>query len=279
MTALGTSVADALRSAADRLAAAGVEDARVDAEILVGHVLGISRSAVALSGSHEVSDADAERLETLVARRERREPLQYVLGEWGFRRLTLRVDARALIPRPETETVVERVLRRIAGLDAPAVLDVGTGSGAIALAVADEHRGARVTGIDASADALALARENAARCGLAVELVEQDAGAGLPEGPWDVVVSNPPYVPATDRDTLTSEVREWEPALALFDAGATDAIATGARHVLAPEGALVLEVGDGQAAALVGRLRQLGYRDVTVSRDLAGRERVVEATR
>ena len=110
----------------------------------------------------------------MVARRARHEPVAYILGEWGFRRLTLNVDRRALIPRPETEIVVERALLHLRGLDAPAVIDVGTGTGAIALAIADEHPGARVTAIDVSADALALARENAERTGLAIELLEHD---------------------------------------------------------------------------------------------------------
>src|SRR5262249_16351235 len=152
-----------LRDVEARLGRAGVETPKVDAEIMVAHALGIARSELAMSGGRELSVMETALLETLVSRRARREPLQYVIAEWGFRRLTRRVARRALIPRPETEVVVERVLARIAGLAAPVVLDVGVGSGAIALAVADEHPGARVVGIDASADALALARENAAR--------------------------------------------------------------------------------------------------------------------
>ena len=272
-------VASTLPDVEARLGRAGVEKAGVDAEILVAHALGITRSALALSGGRELSVMDAALLETLVARRARREPLQYVSGEWGFRRLTLRVDRRALIPRPETEAVVERVLARIAGHGAPAVLDVGVGSGAIALAVADEHPGARVVGIDASADALALARENAARCGLAVELTERDVATGLPDGPWDVVVSNPPYIPVADRDALAPEVRDWEPAAALYENGATEAIAHDARRVLAEEGALVLEVADDSAGVVATRLRELGYRDVQTTPDLSDRDRVVEATR
>ena len=119
-----------------------------------------------------------------------------MLGEWGFRRLTLNVDPRALIPRPETEILVDRALVLLAGRERPRVLDVGTGSGAIALAIADEHPGAVVTGFDCSPDALALAAENVARTGLAVELLQGDLFDGLPGGPWDLVVSNPPYVDA-----------------------------------------------------------------------------------
>src|SRR6185295_18734649 len=161
-----------------------------------------------------LTTTEIDRARALVAPRARREPLQYVLGEWGFRRLTLAVDRRALIPRPETEIVVERALALLHGLEAPRVLDVGTGSGAIALAIADEHPGSRVTAIDVSPDALALARENAARTGLTIELLEHDLKAGLPGGPYDLVVSNPPYVEPDELPTLMPDVREYEPHLA-----------------------------------------------------------------
>ncbi len=210
---------------------------------------------------------------------ERREPLAYVLGEWGFRRLTLSVDARVLVPRPETEVVVERVLGAIEGLGEPRVLDVGTGSGAIALAVADEHPGARVSGVDSSADALDVARANATRTGLPVELDECDLFAGLPAGPWDVVVSNPPYVRPDEIDSLEPEVRDWEPRAALVAEGATEAIARGALDVLREGGALVLEVAHGDAERVASLLRELGYVGVRTTRDLAGRERVVEGVR
>src|SRR5215831_1504484 len=182
----------ALGDAEDRLQDAGIESGRVDAEILLCHVLGVSRTQLGVERDRLLEPAQEERLAALVERRRTREPLQYVLGEWGFRRITLKVDSRALIPRPETEVVVERALELLAGRGEPAVLDVGTGSGAIALAIADEHRGARVLGIDSSAAALALARENAERCQLGVGFAEHDFFHGLPAGPWDLVVSNPP---------------------------------------------------------------------------------------
>ncbi|HXF97643.1 MAG TPA: peptide chain release factor N(5)-glutamine methyltransferase [Gaiellaceae bacterium] len=269
-------VASALARAEERLAAAGVETPRVDAELLLAHVLGTTRSGLALARSRELGVAEARKLERLLARRLRREPLAYVLGEWGFRRLTLRVDARVLVPRPETEVVVERCLALLRGAEAPRVLDVGTGSGAIALAIADEHPGAQVTGIDASEDALAVARENAARTRLPLELRRRDLFAGLPEGPWDLVVSNPPYVRPEELERLPPEVREWEPRSALVGTGATEAVARGARRVLRPGGALVLEVADGDADRVAGLLRELGYGAVRTTRDLAGRERVVE---
>ena len=268
-----------LRAVEAELSEAGVETPSVDAELLVGHVLGLSRSELGLARDRTVSEREQATLDALVARRARREPLQYILGEWGFRRLLLKVYARALIPRPETEVVVERVLALIAGVDAPAVLDVGVGSGAIALAIADEYPRALVVGIDTSHEALALARENAARCGLDVELRQHDLFSGLPSGPWNAVVSNPPYVPEADRQGLAPEVRDWEPAAALFDRGETAALVGHAADVLVDGGAFVVEVGDGQAEAVATTLASSGYVGIRVTRDLAGRERVVEGRR
>src|SRR5207253_7056534 len=189
--ARGVTAREALAEAEQRLAAAGVETPRVDAEWLVAHLLGTTRSGLAARLDDEV-----EGLEPLLVRREAREPLAYVLGEWGFRRLTLKTDARALVPRPETETLVERTLALAEGIERPRILDVGVGSGAIALAIKDERPDAQVTGVDVSADALALARENAQRLGIEIELRQGDgaaAAADAAEG-WDVAVANPPYV-------------------------------------------------------------------------------------
>jgi len=269
-------VADAVRRTAERLEAAGCESPRLDAELLVAHVLGMSRAGLYGESRLTLSGVELAEVERLVSRRERREPLAYVLGEWGFRRLTLSVDRRVLVPRPETEIVVERCLALVAGLDEPRILDVGTGSGAIALAIADEHPGAHVTAIDASEDALAVARENVERAGLPVELVRWDLFDGLPEGPWDLVVSNPPYVRPDEIESLEPEVRDWEPRTALVGEGATAVVARSAREVLRPGGALVLEVADGAAAEVAALLRELGYRDVAVTPDLAARDRVVE---
>ena len=267
-------VRDLLVDATGELERAGVPSPRVDAEWLLAHVLGVSRSQLYTNGE----DAPAEKarfFRELVARRAGREPLAYVLGEWGFRRLTLRVDSRVLIPRPETEVLVERCLELLADVTEPRVLDIGVGSGAIALAIADEHPGARVVATDSSVDALAVAAENAARTALPVELVQGELFAGV-EGPFDLVVSNPPYVALHEAGSLPPEVAGHEPRSALIDSGETDAIAEQALASLVPGGSLALEVADGKAQVVAERLRALGYEEVTIGEDLAGRERVVD---
>jgi release factor glutamine methyltransferase len=256
-------VREALREAEERLASAGLDTPRVDAEWLVAHALGTTRSGVYARLDDEVE------LDGLLTRRERREPLAYVLGEWGFRRLTLKTDARALVPRPETEIVVERALALIAGVEAPRVLDIGVGSGAIALALKDERPDARIVGVDVSPDALSLARENAERLRLDVELREGDETAAA-DG-WDLVVSNPPYVESLIG--LQPEL-QYEPPVALMGNGFHERIAR-----IAHARALVLEVGDGQARAVAASIRAAGYEQVRVSADLACVERVVEGMR
>jgi len=257
-----------------RLEAAGCESPEVESEILVAHLLGAARSEIALDDSRKLSKAEERTLDLLVARREEREPLAYVLGEWGFRRLLLAVDARVLVPRPETEIVVERCLARIGTLTEPRVLDVGTGSGAIALAIADEHPGARVTGVDASSGALEVAGANVVRTGIAIDLRTWDLFTGLPEGPWDLVVSNPPYVLPEEIETLEPEVRDWEPRLALVDDGQTARLSREARDVL--DGVLVVEVHEALADQAKGLLDELGYLDTEIRPDLTGRPRIVE---
>lgn len=271
-----TLVIDAVRIAAARLGAAGCDSPLVDAELLVAHVLGTTRSGLYPESRRVLTGREAGDLESLVSRRERREPLAYVLGEWGFRRLTLAVDPRVLVPRPETEIVVDRCLAQLDGRPTQRVLDVGTGSGAIALAIADERPEAVVTGIDASRDALEVARANATRAGLEVELFQWDLFDGLPEGPFDLVVSNPPYVHPADVEALEPEVREWEPRAALVGEGATDAVARAASGVLREGGAIVLEVATGDARRIASLLGKLGYTEIVVTEDLTGRERVVE---
>ena len=265
-------VGEVLRRAAEYLAERGVESPRLDAERLLAHALGLSRIGLYTEHDRPLSEAELASARELVRRRGTREPLAYVLGSWGFRRLTLGTDPRALVPRPETETVVERCLALLAPLPEPRVLDVGTGTGAIALAISDEHPGAHVTAVDVSADALALARENAERTGLPIELRESGLEAAA-EG-WDLVVSNLPYVAPAEYDGLQPEIRDWEPRGALVGAGLHEELARRAATTW-----LVLEVGDGQAPRVGAVLTGLGYRDVTITPDLAGRERVVEGTR
>ncbi len=258
-------VRHALSVAERRLAAAGVETPRVDAEWLVAHVVGTTRSGLAARGNDEVDG-----LEPLLARREAREPLAYILGEWGFRRLTLKTDARALVPRPETETLVERALVLVAETEAPRILDVGVGSGAIALAIKDERPDAVVVGVDISPDALALARENAERLGLDVELREQDGVEAAREG-WDLVAANPPYVETLDG--LQPELG-FEPDVALIGAGAHERLARAADAKF-----IVFEVGDGQAIEVGEILTVAGWRDVRITPDLTGTDRVVEGAK
>jgi release factor glutamine methyltransferase len=253
---------EALAHAEQRLAAAGVETPRVDAEWLVAHALGTTRSGV-----YARLDEDVE-LDGLLERRAAREPLAYVLGEWGFRRLTLKTDRRALVPRPETEIVVERALALLEGVVSPRVLDIGVGSGAIALALKDERPDASVVGVDVSRDALSLARENATWLGLDVDLREGDESAA--EEGWDLVVSNPPYVDSLEG--LQPELQH-EPEVALVGVDVHRRIVE-----RADARAIVFEVGLGQADDVAECLRTR-YPVVTVTRDLAGVERVVEGVR
>jgi release factor glutamine methyltransferase len=226
-----------------------------------------------------LDEAEVVRLRPLVDRRRSREPLAYVLGEWGFRRLTLAVDSRVLIPRPETEILVERCLELLERVERPRVLDVGVGSGAIALALADERPDARLVATDSSPDALEVAEANKLRLGLdgRVELRLGDLLAGA-EGPFDLVVANPPYVLPEDVERLEPEVLH-EPRAALIGVGRHVVVAEAARAVLRADGALALEVGDGQAPEVAQSLRDLGYADVATTKDLAGRERVVDGRR
>jgi release factor glutamine methyltransferase len=271
-------VGEALKASTDFLAGKGVPSPRVDAEHLVAKALGVARLDLYLQYERELTDAELGVARELVRRRGTREPLAYVLGEWGFRRLSLKTDRRALIPRPETEVVVERCLAHLAGLEAPEVLDVGVGSGAISLAIAGEHPGARVTAIDASEGALALASENAVDTGLAdrVQLLRHDLEDGLPGGPYDLVVSNPPYVLPEEIESLEPEVRDWEPREALVSRDATERIARAAPAVLRGGGWLVIEVADGAATEVERLLETIRFSGLSRSPDLAERERVVE---
>jgi release factor glutamine methyltransferase len=270
---------DALARATSRLAAAGVDSARLESELLLARACDdCARALLYAELDRELTDEQLDAFEANVARRVKREPLAYILGEWGFRRLTLKTDRRALIPRPETEVVVERALQHLRGIDRPRVLDVGTGTGAIALAIADEVRDAHVTAIDVSPDALALARENLELAGIngRVRLVEHDLTFGLGNADFDLVVSNPPYVEPGELETLQPEVRDWEPHVALVAAGATAKLAEASREALRPGGWLVLETASGAGERVERVLTDLGFQDVAITPDLAGRDRVAE---
>jgi len=263
---------EVLRAATEYLERKGVDTPRLDAELLVARALDLSRIQLYTEHDRPLTEAERSAARALVERRGRREPLAYVLGDWGFRRLVLKTDRRALVPRPETEVVVDRCLELLGRTPEPRIVDVGTGTGAIALSLAQERPDARVSATDASAEALGLARENAAALGLAVELVEGDLLARL-DGPFDLVVSNPPYVGRDELDALQPELLA-EPRRALVDEGQTEELASAARAVL--DGWIVLEVHEARAAAAEALLAELGYTEVRITNDLAGRARVVE---
>jgi release factor glutamine methyltransferase len=270
-------VRDALDSAMVAIAAAGSDTPRLDAELLLGHALGLDRAALVMTPEREVTGPAVRAFQDLVRRRSAgREPVAYLLGRRGFRRLELEVDARVLVPRPETELLVEAAL----GLPRGArVVDVGTGSGAVALALKDERGDLDVRGTDVSEEALAVARANAARLGLEVTLSRADLLEGV--GPVDAVLSNPPYVAEADRATLPPEVARHEPALALF--AGPDGLDV-VRRLVVQAGAsaaalLALEVGLGQAPAVAELVRAAGFGTVEALRDLAGIERVVVGRR
>jgi release factor glutamine methyltransferase len=267
-------LAEVLAGAARYLAERGVDSPRVDAELMLARALGLQRIELYTQHDRPLTEDERAGVRELVRRRGAREPLAYVLGDWDFRRLTLKTDARALVPRPETEVVVERCLSLLEGIEAPRIVDVGTGTGAIALALKHERPDAQVVATDVSEEALSLARENAAATGLDVELRRSDLLDGI-EGTFDLVASNPPYVDRAELDALQPEVREWEPRSALVDEGQTSRLIETARRVL--DGAIVLEVHEERAVEVVRQLQTATYDRASVSSDLAGRERVVEA--
>lgn len=258
----------------------GIESSEREAEWLVEAVTGMGRAAIALEGS-SVDEEVEERALELVRRRIAGEPLQYLTGVAGFRRLTLAVGPGVLIPRPETELVAERAMELLA--HGGTVVDVGTGSGAIALAIADERPDARVIATDSSTEAMSWAAQNRAILDLGVELVPSDLLSGLPvelRGGIDVVVANLPYVARTDQTRLPTEVVDHEPHEALFSGGdeleAIGRLARAAPEWLRARGHLVLEIGESHGARVKTLLEETGYEDVRIEVDLNGRERIAE---
>jgi len=272
-------VLEVIKKTAEFFAGKGVESPRLNAELLVGHALGLPRMQLYLQFERPLKPDELDRLRLLVRRRGLREPLQYIVGEVDFAGLKLKVDRRALIPRPETERLVELLVARC--VPPPArVLELGTGSGAIALALARAWPEATMTATDLSAPALALAAENAAATGLTgrVDFRVSDWLAQVPaEDRFELLVANPPYLSAAETAATAPEVRDYEPAAALAAAeeGLADLrviLRDGRRH-LAPDGVAALETGPGQHAALAEWARQHGWERWESHPDLTGRDR------
>lgn len=278
-------VIDLITAAAEHMRERGFENPRLEVERLLGSVLGMSRIELYLAFDRTVDGDDRGRFRALYRRRLAREPLQHLLGETGFREVTVKTDRRALVPRPETEIVVEAALGFLRARPDPLVADLGTGTGVIALSVAYEVPGARVVAVDVSEDALLLAKANARKMGLehAITLICGDMLDSLAgRGPFDAVLSNPPYVRTGDIDTLEPEVRFHDPRIALDGGpGGTahlDRIADGVHEHLKPGGLLVLECADNQAEPLRNRLLETNrYGLADIVHDLSGCRRAVKA--
>lgn len=273
--------------AAEHLAAKGIEDPRLDAELLLAHVLGLRRLDLYLQFERPLEPPEVAAYREAIRRRGAREPLQYITGEVEFRALTLSVDPRALIPRPETEVLVGEVLAWASeGSAGPGgrILDLGTGSGAIALSLLREGPFEGAVATDSSQEALALAAANAEACGLADRLDLRRGPLWTPVGEGEefrVIVSNPPYVADGEEETLAPEIRDHEPRDALF-AGPDGLslireIVAGAPAHVARGGLLAVEVGLGQADAVADLFRSAGFAAPRVAQDLTGRDRMVLA--
>jgi release factor glutamine methyltransferase len=271
--ALAGTVSEVLARATAVLTDAGCDTPRLDAELLLAFALGVDRARLVIDASAPVADAALEPFSSFVARRAAREPVAYIVGSRDFRWITLSVDRRVLIPRPETELLVE------VGLTLPAgarVADVGTGSGPVALALASERPDLRVVGVDVSADALVVARANAERLGLAdsVEFFQADLLDGVP-GEFDAVLANLPYVP--EQSDLPPEIGVYEPAAALF--AGPDGLDLIKRLLVAAADVPLVALEVGLAVAVADLALRAGFSSAEILRDLAGHERVVVARR
>jgi len=269
-----------IEAAAARLRAAGVTKPRREAHRLWAWVSRTSPGEAYLARERSTGEELAQEFERTVARRVAGEPLAYVLGSAGFRHLTLRSDRRALIPRPETEGLIDLALQRVRTGRA---IDLGTGSGCIALALAQEGRFDEVVAVDSSPEALALAGENAALTGLRIRLVESDLGAALRGERFDLLVANPPYLTDREYDGLDPSVKAWEPRAALASGAdgleITRRILDEGRALVAPEGWLGMELDSTRSEAAAGLARTLGWREIAVHDDLFGRPRYLVARR
>jgi release factor glutamine methyltransferase len=277
-------VLEVIKKTTEFFAARAIESPRLNAELIVGHALGLKRMQLYLQFERPLAEAELEKIRPLVRRRSQHEPVQYVLGETEFCGLRLKVDRRALIPRPETEQLVEHAIAARSEYPPSAVLDLGTGSGAIALALAQTFPAAAVTALDMSEEALALAAENAVAAGFGerIRFLRSNWFAEIPpDTRFDLIVANPPYLSAEETAAAPLEVRGFEPLRALTAGengmGELRTIVANSPRYLAPNGTLVLETGIGHHGELKDAVAKAGYQRFESRRDLTGRDRFVLA--
>lgn len=250
-----------------------------DAEWLLRHVLGRDKAWLLTHGDESVEEGKAQEYALLIKRREKNEPMQYIVGETEFFGLPFRVTPEVLIPRPETEHLVEKVVELAAGFSAPRIIDIGTGSGAIAIAIAKQLPQAQVTATELSEGAIAVAQENAARNGVSVRFLLGDLLAPVSEEKYEIIASNPPYVPSEEKALLAVEVRDHEPEMALY--GGADGLGIYRRLIpaaflqLTDGGWLLLEMGFGQAERVKDLMEQAGFQEIEIVTDLQGIERIL----
>ncbi len=279
-----TSLLEVLQKSADFLERKGVEHPRLNAELLAGHALGLPRMQLYLQFERLLPERELELIRPLIRRRAQREPLQHIIGSVEFAGVTLKVDRRALIPRPETEYLVELVGQEWVENPPTKLIDLGTGSGALALALAAKWPESQVFATDISEEALALAKENRTALGLdqRVQIVQSDWFAGLPKGErFDLIVANPPYLTSAEVAETAPEVKDHEPAIALSTAedgmDALGVLVQEARSWLVPGGLLAMETGIAQHATLISQLEAAGFEQVQSRPDLTERDRFVFA--
>ncbi len=255
-----------------------VPDPRFDAELILAHCLGMTRMQLYLNFDRPLQDIELDRMRPMVARRGKREPLQYIIGSTSFRGIEIQCDTRALIPRPETEVLVEHALQLLQGIENPHVLDVGTGTGAIAISIASSIPSAKVTAIDISLPALDLARVNIDNHHLQkqITLLHSDLLSNVPtDERFHMIISNPPYIPDRLKGTLQQEVEAFEPEMALFAASEGLAVALNLIHQsekhLLSSGFLIMELGEGHCEALTSQVFPLQYQESRI--DLQGVKR------